>query len=175
MLHPNDGKWSDSRHTSPAGAVFLGGKHRDRSSRIRVSAHCPLPSRHDQWSQMSDSRKQTLTLRLWTYKDMFFKETGFPGDSYGWESACNARDLGFIPGSGRSPGEENAYLLQYSYLENSMDRGAWRATVHQAPLSIGSQRVGHSWATNTFIYTIKKTPSHPREYLVVRVPHQFLV
>ena len=50
---------------------------------------------------------------------------GFPGGSDGKESGFNARDLGLIPGSGRSPGEENAYLLQYSYLENSMDRGAW--------------------------------------------------
>ena len=147
----------------------------DRSSRRRVGAHCPLPSRHDQWSQMSDSRKQTLTLRLWTFKDTFFKETGFPGDSYGRESACNARDLGLIPGSGRSPREENACLLQYSYLENSMDRRAWQTVARQAPLSMGSQRVGHYWATNTFIYTIKRTPSHPLEYLVVRVQPEFLV
>ena len=140
-----------------------------------VGAHCPLPSRHDQWARCHIPGKQTLTLRLWTFKDMFFKETGFPGDSYGWESACNARDLGLIPGSGRSPGEENAYLLQYSYLENSMDRGAWWTVARQAPLSMGSQRVGHYWATNTFIYTIKKTPSRPLEYLVVRLQHKFLV
>ena len=43
-------------------------------------------------------------------------------------SACNAGDPGLIPGLGRSPGEGNP--LQYSCLENSMDRGAWRATVH---------------------------------------------
>ena len=46
------------------------------------------------------------------------------------ESACNAGDTGLIPGSGRSPGEWNGYLLQYSCLEDSMDRGAWRAAVH---------------------------------------------
>ena len=46
------------------------------------------------------------------------------------ESACNAGDLGLIPGSGRSTGEENANPLQYSCLKNPMDRGAWRATVH---------------------------------------------
>ena len=45
-------------------------------------------------------------------------------------TACNAGDLGLIPGSGRSPGEGNGYPLQYSCLENSMDRGAWQATVH---------------------------------------------
>ena len=43
---------------------------------------------------------------------------------------ANAGDPGLIPGSGRSPGEGNGYPLQYSCLENSMDRGAWRATVH---------------------------------------------
>jgi len=46
------------------------------------------------------------------------------------ESACSARDLGLITGSGRSPGERNGYPLQYSCLENSMDRGAWWVTVH---------------------------------------------
>ena len=56
--------------------------------------------------------------------------TGFPGDSDGKESAGNAGDLGLIPGSGRSPGEGNGNPLQYSCLENPMDRGAWRATVH---------------------------------------------
>ena len=54
----------------------------------------------------------------------------FPGDSDGKESACNARDPGSIPGSGRSPGEGNGYPHKYSCPENSMDRGAWQATVH---------------------------------------------
>ena len=53
----------------------------------------------------------------------------FTGGSDGKESACNARDLGSIPRLGRSP-EENGYPLQYSGLENPMDRGAWWATVH---------------------------------------------
>ena len=51
------------------------------------------------------------------------------------KSACNAGDLGLIPGLGRSPGEENGYPLQYSCLENSMDRGAWWATVHGVAMS----------------------------------------
>ena len=55
---------------------------------------------------------------------------GFPGGSDDKESACNAGDLSSIPGSGRSPGEENDYPYQYSCLENSMDGGAWQATVH---------------------------------------------
>ena len=50
---------------------------------------------------------------------------GFPGGSDGKESACNAGDLGSIPGSGRSPGEVNGNSLQYSCLENSVNRGAW--------------------------------------------------
>ena len=54
----------------------------------------------------------------------------FPGGSDGKESTYNARDLGSIPGSGRSPGEGNGNPFQYSCLENAMDRGAWQATVH---------------------------------------------
>ena len=52
------------------------------------------------------------------------------GASGGKESACNAGDLGSIRRLGRSPGEGNDYPLQYSGLENSMDRGAWEAAVH---------------------------------------------
>ena len=54
----------------------------------------------------------------------------FPGGSNGKESACNAGDLGLIPGLGRPQGEGNGYPLQYSCLENSKDRGVWWATVH---------------------------------------------
>ena len=52
---------------------------------------------------------------------------GFPGCSDGKESAFSAEDPGLISGSGRSPGEGNGYSLQYSCLENPVDRGAWRA------------------------------------------------
>ena len=55
---------------------------------------------------------------------------GFPGGAEVKASACNAGDLGSIPGLGRSPGEENGNPFQYSCLENPMDRGAWWATVH---------------------------------------------
>ena len=54
---------------------------------------------------------------------------GFPGGSDGKQSAHNVGDLVLIPQLGRSPGEGNDYPLQYSDLENSMDRGAWQATV----------------------------------------------
>ena len=55
---------------------------------------------------------------------------GFPGGSEVKASACNAGDLGSIPGSGRSPGEGNGNPLQYSCLENPMGGGAWWVTVH---------------------------------------------
>ena len=55
---------------------------------------------------------------------------GFPGGSEVKASACNAGDLGLIPGSGRSPREGNGNPLQYSCLENPMDGGAWWDTVH---------------------------------------------
>ena len=55
---------------------------------------------------------------------------GFPGGSDGKESTCNAGDTGLIPGSGRFPEEGNSYPLQYSYLGNAMDRGAWWPRVH---------------------------------------------
>ena len=71
----------------------------------------------------------------------------FPGGSEVKASACNAGDLGSIPGSERSPGEGNGNPLQYSCLENPMDGGAWWATVHR------SQRVGHDWTTSLlFLY-----------------------
>ena len=57
-------------------------------------------------------------------------EEGSPGSSNGKEFACSAEDLSFVPGSGRTPGKGSDNPLQYSCLENSMDRGAWRATVH---------------------------------------------
>ena len=57
------------------------------------------------------------------------------GGSEDKASACNAGDLGLIPGLGRSPGEGNGNPLQYSCLENPMDRGAWWATVHEVAKS----------------------------------------
>ena len=74
---------------------------------------------------------------------------GFSRNSVSKESACNAGDLGSIPGSGRSPGEGNGNPLQYSCLENPMDKGAWQATVHEVA------RVGHDLVTK---------PPPPREW-----------
>ena len=64
------------------------------------------------------------------------KFSGLPRKLSGKESACNARNSGSVPGPGRSPGEGNGNPVQYSCLENPMDRGAWQAIVH------GAQRVG---------------------------------
>ena len=66
----------------------------------------------------------------WTEHVNLCKFICFPCGSDSKESACNAGDMGSIPGSGRSPGEGNGYPLQYSCLENSMDRGAWCVIVH---------------------------------------------
>ena len=57
------------------------------------------------------------------------------------DSAGNTRDTGLIPGSGRSPGVGNSSPLQYSCLENSMDRGTWQATI------LGLKKVRHDWAS----------------------------
>ena len=67
---------------------------------------------------------------------------GFPSGSVGKESACNVEDLSLIPGSERSPGEENGNPLQYSCLENPMDGGAGGLQ------AIGSQRVRQDWVTS---------------------------
>ena len=60
---------------------------------------------------------------------------GFPSGSDVRESACNAGDPGSIPESGRSPGEGYGIPLQYSCLDNPMDRGAWRAAVNEVSKS----------------------------------------
>ena len=63
-------------------------------------------------------------IRIWLDSE------GFPGGSVGKDSACNAGDPGLTPESGRSPGGGNSGPLQYSCLENPMDRGVWWAMVH---------------------------------------------
>ena len=70
----------------------------------------------------------------------------FLGGSDGKESAYNAEAHGWIPGSERTPGEGNAYPLQYSCLHNPMDRGAWPASPQG--------RVKHHWVTNIFTFCI---------------------
>ena len=70
-----------------------------------------------------------LTVYFFSFMEEILR-LGFPCDSDGKESACSAGYLGSIPGSGRSPGEGNDYPLQYSCLENPMDKVVWWAIVH---------------------------------------------
>ena len=81
------------------------------------------------------TKKSTRNFEFISQKAVFYTliftyHWGFPGGSDGKESVCSAGDLGSIPGLGRSLGEGNGYPLQYSCLDNPMDRGAWWATVH---------------------------------------------
>ena len=78
--------------------------------------------------QLSQSLMQKKK-NIYIYR-MLWSGLGYPSGSDGEESTCNARDMGSIPGLGRSPGEGNGSPLQYSCLGDPMDRGAWRATVH---------------------------------------------
>ena len=73
---------------------------------------------------------------------------GSPGGSVVNNLSANAGDVGSIPGSGRSPGEENGNPLQYSCLENPRDRGAWQAAVH------GVERVVHDLAAKPPEYNL---------------------
>ena len=86
---------------------------------------------------------------------MYVQEhTGFTGGSVVKNLPLNAGDAGSIPGSGRSPGEENGNPLQYSCLENPMERGAWQATVHRFAKSWTQLK---QFSTNTTPFDIAGT------------------
>ena len=99
---------------------------------------------------------QDLLIRLfWTgglifffFKFKYSCFEGFLGGSDDKKSAFNAGDPGSISGWGRSPGEGNGNPPQYSCLENSMDRGAWRATLHGVAKSQTAEKLTH---TNTYV------------------------
>ena len=83
------------------------------------------------------------------------------------ESACNVGDLALIPGSGRSPGEGNGYPLQYSCLENPIDRGTWWATVHR----VAKSRTQLSTFTFTFrCHALEKEMAPDSNVLAWRIP-----
>ena len=98
--------------------------------------------------------------------------SGFPLSSAGKESACSTGDPRSIPGMGRPPGEGNGNPLQYSCLENPMDRRAWRATVP------GVARVGHDLVTKLLLLLSNHQPEEfgkgrketPRVCLLPRIP-----
>ena len=74
-----------------------------------------------------------------SYVTLLYAE-GFRHSSVGKESACNAGDPGSIPGLRKSPGERNGNLLQYSCLENSMDREAWWALAYEVTHNLETQQ-----------------------------------
>ena len=111
-------------------------------------------------------------------------EWGFPGDSDSKKSACNAGDLDLIPGSGRSPGKGNGNPLQYSCLENSMNRRAWWATVHGGrktlnmteqvtfPFSLYWNRVdpeSNAWCSHKYKRGHKDTETHREGHVKAHV------
>ena len=77
-------------------------------------------------SEEKNNSRDLLSPQAMLLRD-FLSPQGFPGGSDGKESACNAGDLGLIPGSRRPLGEGSGYPIQYSCWENSRDRGAWWA------------------------------------------------
>ena len=90
-------------------------------SQVPLLGWMSVPS--SQKAHYNPSYRLSSQLKIWNLK---ISAQLFSGK----ESACNAGDLGLISGLGRSPGTGHGNPLQYSCLENPMDRGAWRATVH---------------------------------------------
>ena len=104
----------------------------------RVHLQCRL-AQFDPWVGKISWRRDRLPTPVFL---------GFPGGSASKESACNAGNLGLIPGLGRFPQEGNGYPFQYSGMENCIDGEAWQATVHGVTKSWTQQR-----ATFTFTFT----------------------
>ena len=108
--------------------------HNCRCYTISLTSSCPTSQAY-----CSDTLRNCLWLQhnllvmsvdLWLLLTRLFCFLCFLSDLVDEESACNAGDWGLIPGSGRSPGEGNGNPLQYTCLENCMDGGDWRATLH---------------------------------------------
>ena len=104
--------------------TFLLGKN----LRIMCLFFLSLYTYKSRWNKISFNAWLHI-IYLFPKRNSFYSER-FPGGSEVKASTYNVGDLGLIPGLGRSPGEGNGNPLQYSCLENSMDGGAWWATVH---------------------------------------------
>ena len=128
------------------------------------------------WCYVIPHYPQTATMNWSTMSSIFlFVITAMdivrlPTWHSGIESACQCRrckrhgfDTGLIPGLGRCPRVGNGNPLQYSCMENSMDRGAWRATVH------GSRKVGHDWA---HVHTHAHTHTHAHISIIIALPNK---
>ena len=83
---------------------------------------------------------------LFNIYHVLYTGLGFSGGPDGKETARSARSLGSIPWLGRFPGEGNGNLLPYSCLENPMDRGAWKAVVHEVTESGRTEQLTHTHA-----------------------------
>ena len=132
------------------GFVYLGCLNRDYPCQLN---RLQLDSGHCCWEYLSKGCS-LRTYRTWEVsvpESQLYRACllwGFPGGSEVKASACNVGDLGSIPGSGRYPGEGNGNSLQYSFLENPMDGGAWWATVHRVAKS-------QTWSSSlTFTFCI---------------------
>ena len=89
------------------------------------------------------------------------QRVGVPGDSLVNNPPASTGDMGSIPGSGRSPGEGNGNPLQYSCLENPMDRGAWQAIVHEVAK-------GQTWLNKQHIHRGASSDPFLRESFIFK-------
>ena len=115
-----------------------------------------------------------ICVSIYLYKDVSFGNFSLLASLSGMathsdileESTCHVVDLGWIPGLGRSPEEENSYPLQYSCLENSIHRGAWQATVHGVKKNWTRLNVMTEW------YSLSLSPSKNTEVGSRSLPHE---
>ena len=118
---------------------FAGCSHPQASKRpLHCQPEVPFPSTPPTYVSNAAAIYEAFDIFACVISISLTQVRGFPGASEGKEAACNAGDLGSIPSLGRSPEEGNGNPLQYSGLENSMDRGVWQLQ------SLGLQSAGHS-------------------------------